>query len=164
MNCAQVNMGPMLAPRRSFLASGMYNTALSCPGDPGIGFDFEYSIRMWYMGKSVCGPCLLLHLSDLSCSIQALWNNAPVVRVPRLLKGKILLGVGHDSAQVGLYDSGFKQDIGDHENSGTRSSSKVPPPPPPPPGFPFSSPCLAMTHPVVNSVLVSCLCILGSLC
>lgn len=27
--------------------------------------------------------------------------------------------------QVGLYDSGFKQDIGDHDKSGTRSSSKV---------------------------------------
>jgi len=74
----KVNMGPMLAPRRSFLASGMYNTALSCPGDPGIGFDFEYSIRMWYTGKT-----------------------------------------------VGLYDSGFQQDIGDHEKSGTRSNSKI---------------------------------------
>jgi len=49
----QINMGPMIVPRHSFLSSGMFHTALSCAGDPGIGFDYEYSIRMWYSGQAV---------------------------------------------------------------------------------------------------------------
>jgi len=74
----KVNMGPMMVPRDTFLATGMYHTSLSCPGDPGIGFDFEYSIRMWHTGRA-----------------------------------------------VGLYNSGFALDIGNHDNSGTRSSSRI---------------------------------------
>uniref|UniRef100_A0A061S107 Glycosyltransferase 2-like domain-containing protein n=1 Tax=Tetraselmis sp. GSL018 TaxID=582737 RepID=A0A061S107_9CHLO len=49
----KINMGPMIVPRHSFLSSGMFHTALSCAGDPGIGFDYEYSIRMWYSGQAV---------------------------------------------------------------------------------------------------------------
>jgi len=46
-------MGPVLAPRASFLASGMFHTNFSCPGQPGIGFDYEYSVRMWHSGQTV---------------------------------------------------------------------------------------------------------------
>lgn len=37
----------------------MFHTELSCPGEPGIGFDFEYSIRTWNLGMQVrCLPPL----------------------------------------------------------------------------------------------------------
>ena len=32
---------------------GMFLTDLSCPGAPGIGFDFEYSVRCWANGFQV---------------------------------------------------------------------------------------------------------------
>ncbi len=31
----------------------MFHPGLSCPGHAGIGFDFEYSIRVWYHGYTV---------------------------------------------------------------------------------------------------------------
>jgi hypothetical protein len=31
----------------------MFYQELSCPGEPGIGFDFEFSIRMWSLGQQV---------------------------------------------------------------------------------------------------------------
>ncbi|QDZ22835.1 hypothetical protein HOP50_08g53840 [Chloropicon primus] len=34
--------------RDVFLELGGFYKNLSCPGEPGIGFDFEYSVRLWY--------------------------------------------------------------------------------------------------------------------
>jgi len=41
------NIGPFLLRRSIFLASGMFHQSFSCRGDPGIGFDYEYGIRLW---------------------------------------------------------------------------------------------------------------------
>mmetsp|Transcript_2167 Transcript_2167/g.5504 ORF Transcript_2167/g.5504 Transcript_2167/m.5504 type:complete len:805 (-) Transcript_2167:24-2438(-) len=49
----KVNAGPLFAHRQRFLRSGMFHTEMSCPGEPGIGFDFEYSIRTWSLGMQV---------------------------------------------------------------------------------------------------------------
>ena len=49
----KVSMGPMLARRGTFTRLGMFHTAYSCPGAPGIGFDFEFSIRNWKNGAQV---------------------------------------------------------------------------------------------------------------
>ena len=49
----KVNMGPMMARRSLFMKLGMYHPGFSCPGDPGIGFDFEFSIRTWKAGYRV---------------------------------------------------------------------------------------------------------------
>jgi hypothetical protein len=32
---------------------GGLNANFSCPGDAGVGFDFEYAIRLWREGHSV---------------------------------------------------------------------------------------------------------------
>lgn len=50
---SQVNMGPMSVRRSVFLKMGMFHPSLSCPGDSGIGFDYEFSIRAWKMGFKV---------------------------------------------------------------------------------------------------------------
>jgi hypothetical protein len=40
--------------RQSWFAHlGNFQTNFSCPGDPGIGFDFEYSVRLWNAGAHV---------------------------------------------------------------------------------------------------------------
>ena len=39
---------PPWSKRDVFLELGGFNKNLSCPGEPGIGFDFEYSVRLWY--------------------------------------------------------------------------------------------------------------------
>ncbi|QDZ18622.1 hypothetical protein A3770_02p11400 [Chloropicon primus] len=49
----KVNMGPMMARRSLFMKLGMYHPGFSCAGDPGIGFDFEFSIRAWKLGYKV---------------------------------------------------------------------------------------------------------------
>lgn len=49
----KVSMGPMLARRGTFLRLGLFHTAYSCPGAPGIGFDYEFSIRCWKTGAHV---------------------------------------------------------------------------------------------------------------
>ena len=41
------NIGPFLLRRSIFLKAGMFHTSFSCRGDPGIGFDYEYGIRLW---------------------------------------------------------------------------------------------------------------------
>ena len=43
-------MGPVLVRRSFFMESGMFLRAMSCVGDAGIGFDFEFSIRAWKDG------------------------------------------------------------------------------------------------------------------
>jgi len=49
----KINAGPLFARRAEFLRSGMFHVDLSCPGKPGIGFDFEYSVRTWSLGWQV---------------------------------------------------------------------------------------------------------------
>ena len=49
----KVNAAPLLVRRSTFLQLGMFDRRFSCPGGPGIGFDFEYSVRNWYNGHSV---------------------------------------------------------------------------------------------------------------
>mmetsp|Transcript_34377 Transcript_34377/g.81473 ORF Transcript_34377/g.81473 Transcript_34377/m.81473 type:complete len:696 (-) Transcript_34377:631-2718(-) len=49
----KINAGPLFAHRLNFLHSGMFHTDLSCPGKPGIGFDFEFSVRTWSLGWQV---------------------------------------------------------------------------------------------------------------
>ena len=41
------NIGPFVLKRDAFLSSGMFHDSYSCRGDPGIGFDYEYGIRLW---------------------------------------------------------------------------------------------------------------------
>jgi hypothetical protein len=43
----KVNASPLILRRSTFLRLGMFNQGFSCPGQAGITFDFEYSIRMW---------------------------------------------------------------------------------------------------------------------
>ncbi|KAK3233384.1 hypothetical protein CYMTET_56316 [Cymbomonas tetramitiformis] len=45
-----VNMGPFLLRRSVFLHAGAFIPSFSCRGDPGIGFDYEYGIRLWKLG------------------------------------------------------------------------------------------------------------------
>lgn len=54
----KVNASPLITRRALFARVGMFHPALSCPGDAGIGFDFEYSIRLWHHGYTV-GRCKL---------------------------------------------------------------------------------------------------------
>jgi len=49
----KINAGPLMVNRHRFLRAGMFYSELSCPGEPGIGFDFEYSIRTWSLGQQV---------------------------------------------------------------------------------------------------------------
>eukprot|EP00951_Prasinocladus_malaysianus_P027949 scaffold252838_cov42-Prasinocladus_malaysianus.AAC.1 len=45
-----VNAAPLVVRRRELLAVGGFHAGLSCPGEAGIVFDFELSIRMWAHG------------------------------------------------------------------------------------------------------------------
>ena len=47
------NIGPFLLRRSIFLKAGMFHQSFSCRGDPGIGFDYEYGIRLWKRGFEV---------------------------------------------------------------------------------------------------------------
>jgi hypothetical protein len=47
------NIGPFVLKRDAFLMSGMFHDSYSCRGDPGIGFDYEYGIRLWRNNKEV---------------------------------------------------------------------------------------------------------------
>mmetsp|Transcript_39141 Transcript_39141/g.124590 ORF Transcript_39141/g.124590 Transcript_39141/m.124590 type:complete len:499 (+) Transcript_39141:956-2452(+) len=49
----KINAAPMIVKRGLFNSLGGFNTRFSCPGDAGIGFDFEFSVRLWYYGKQV---------------------------------------------------------------------------------------------------------------
>ena len=49
----KVNLAPMITRRSLFAEVGGFNHNFSCPGQPGIGLDFELSIRMWELGRSV---------------------------------------------------------------------------------------------------------------
>eukprot|EP00873_Tetraselmis_striata_P028070 jgi/Tetstr1/448334/TSEL_035618.t1 len=46
----KVNLSPLIMPRRYFMQMGMYHLHFSCAGQPGIGLDFEISVRAWKMG------------------------------------------------------------------------------------------------------------------
>ncbi|XRA99797.1 glyco_trans_2-like domain-containing protein [Pycnococcus provasolii] len=45
-----VNMGPFAVDRSIFLKVGMFHQGYSCRGEPGIQFDFEFSLRLWKLG------------------------------------------------------------------------------------------------------------------
>jgi len=49
----KVNAAPLMVRRELLLGLGGLHSALSCPGDPGIGFDFELSVRIWAEGYQV---------------------------------------------------------------------------------------------------------------
>jgi len=38
---------PLIVKRKTFLKLGMFQTGLSCPGNPALSFEHEYSIRNW---------------------------------------------------------------------------------------------------------------------
>ncbi|XRB13026.1 glyco_trans_2-like domain-containing protein [Pseudoscourfieldia marina] len=47
MYAYKVNAAPLIYRRNMFLSLGMFNGNFSCVGEAGIGFDFEYSLRLW---------------------------------------------------------------------------------------------------------------------
>mmetsp|Transcript_30274 Transcript_30274/g.85562 ORF Transcript_30274/g.85562 Transcript_30274/m.85562 type:complete len:690 (-) Transcript_30274:1615-3684(-) len=47
------NIGPFIMRQDLFWHTGMFNMNFSCRGDPGIGFDYEYSLRTWWKGYQV---------------------------------------------------------------------------------------------------------------
>lgn len=47
MHAYKVNAAPLIYRRDTFLSLGAFNGNFSCVGEAGIGFDFEYSIRLW---------------------------------------------------------------------------------------------------------------------
>lgn len=49
----KVNMGPLMIRRSVFQKLGMFNLNFSCAGEAGMGFDFEYSVRLWKEGYKV---------------------------------------------------------------------------------------------------------------
>ena len=49
----QVNAAPLVYRRDTFLQLGHFNANFSCVGEAGIGFDFEYSLRLWKHGHEV---------------------------------------------------------------------------------------------------------------
>uniref|UniRef100_A0A061S309 Glycosyltransferase 2-like domain-containing protein n=1 Tax=Tetraselmis sp. GSL018 TaxID=582737 RepID=A0A061S309_9CHLO len=49
----KVNAAPLIVRRRTLLETGGLHVGLSCPGEPGIGYDFELSVRMWDEGHKV---------------------------------------------------------------------------------------------------------------
>lgn len=53
---AQVNAAPLVARRDAMMQLGGLQEGFSCPGDAGIGFDFEYSIHLWKAGYQVRKP------------------------------------------------------------------------------------------------------------
>ena len=53
MWCYKVNLAPYVVRRSLFAEVGGFNTNFSCAGSPGIGLDFELSIRLWNLGWKV---------------------------------------------------------------------------------------------------------------
>lgn len=53
MWCYKVNLAPFVVRRSLFAEVGGFNTNFSCAGNPGIGLDFELSIRLWKLGWKV---------------------------------------------------------------------------------------------------------------
>jgi hypothetical protein len=53
MWCYKVNLAPYVVRRSLFAEVGGFNTNFSCAGNPGIGLDFELSIRLWKLGWKV---------------------------------------------------------------------------------------------------------------
>ena len=45
--------GPLFVRRSTWLDLGMFNMNFSCAGDPGIHFEYEYSIRTWWRDYQV---------------------------------------------------------------------------------------------------------------
>jgi|TARA_B110000003_G_C16641694_1_gene530425 GT2 family glycosyltransferase len=49
----KVNLAPLIVRRSLFTEVGGFNTNFSCAGNPGIGLDYEISIRLWKLGWRV---------------------------------------------------------------------------------------------------------------
>eukprot|EP00873_Tetraselmis_striata_P003378 jgi/Tetstr1/423642/TSEL_014278.t1 len=64
------NIGPFVIRQDLFWHTGMFNMNFSCPGDPGIGFDYEFSLRTWWKGYQVglFKPGFVYHWGDWSKS------------------------------------------------------------------------------------------------
>ena len=49
----KVNSAPLIVRADDFIRVGLFHPMFSCPGEMGIGFDFEFSIRLWKNGLGV---------------------------------------------------------------------------------------------------------------
>ena len=49
----KVNSAPLIVRTDDFIRVGLFHPMFSCPGEMGIGFDFEFSIRLWKNGLGV---------------------------------------------------------------------------------------------------------------
>jgi GT2 family glycosyltransferase len=49
----KVNSAPLIVRTDDFIRAGLFHPMFSCPGEMGIGFDFEFSIRLWKNGLGV---------------------------------------------------------------------------------------------------------------
>ena len=47
---ALLNIGPFVMRRSIFLELGLFNSNFSCRGQEGIGFDYEWGVRVWKYG------------------------------------------------------------------------------------------------------------------
>mmetsp|Transcript_16065 Transcript_16065/g.50503 ORF Transcript_16065/g.50503 Transcript_16065/m.50503 type:complete len:208 (+) Transcript_16065:96-719(+) len=45
-----LNFGPFTVRRSSFFEIGSFHEGYSCRGEPGIQFDYEFSLRLWHNG------------------------------------------------------------------------------------------------------------------
>ena len=131
----QVNAAPLIVRRDLLLTLGGLHPALSCPGDPGISFDFELSVRMWAEGhQASCLPIPACVLSD-DTSTDLLSPPAPLVaplyktRPSKAELTRPVLAIllkrrcTHRSAQVGLFQAKFGRAAhGDPLSSGGRPS------------------------------------------
>ena len=73
----KANAAPLVLKRDVLLELGGLNKNLSCPGDPGIGFDFEYSIRLWYNNYQVAlapSEFLRSHSAKGTRANSKIWN------------------------------------------------------------------------------------------
>mmetsp|Transcript_9390 Transcript_9390/g.17610 ORF Transcript_9390/g.17610 Transcript_9390/m.17610 type:complete len:659 (+) Transcript_9390:88-2064(+) len=75
----KVNASPLVVRRKVFLESGMYHPGMSCVGESGISFDFEYSVRMWKHGHKV--GLYYSHFDDfLNSRSSGTWASAMATR------------------------------------------------------------------------------------
>jgi len=52
-----LNLGPLIVKRAAFEGLGGFNTSYSQPGNLGIGFDNEFTARVWVSGRMAALAC-----------------------------------------------------------------------------------------------------------